>query len=451
VHLARRADVREAARWTSSASRYPARVPIRILVLNQYYPPDVAATGTVVATICEALADAGAEVLAIVGQPSYLDEAHDAPDHEVFGRLTIRRIPMGRLRGRQRFVTRFLGYLRFLYGAWRATTRVQQPDVVVTFHNPPLLATLGSLLARRFNVPFVYIVQDIHPDILARTGWPGLPRWLIWVWRRVNRAAFAKAQLVITLTDVMRDHLTAAYGVPGTNIAVIPMWSQPDLGHIRPDVGAKTEARRRLRLPVQPDDLVIVHAGNMGVMHPVETLASAAALVRDLPVRFFLAGDGARRKRIEDLVRELDLRNLHLMPYQSTHNFELLVEAADICAVVLQVGLEDLCLPSRAMTFMSAGRPILAIMDKNAPISRELAQAAAGWSSATAEGVAEILRMLVGARHRLAEAGESARGLHADAYRLQPLVRRYTELIIGLASTASSQPHLPPTRTPPGS
>ena len=427
---------------------------MRVLVLNQYYPPDVAATGTIVATICEALAETGADVLAIVGQPSYVDEAADAPGHEVFGRLTIRRVPMGGLRGRRRFTTRFVGYLRFLYGAWRESTRVQRPDIVVTFHNPPLLATLGSLLARRFGVPFVYIVQDIHPDILVRTGWAGLPQWLIWTWRRLNRAAFARARLVITLTDAMRDHLTAAYGVAAASIAVIPIWGQPDLGHIRPGAGAKDEARRTLRLPVQPGDLVIVHAGNMGVMHPVETLVSAAALVRDLPVHFFLAGDGVRRKRIEDLVRELDLRKVHLLPYQSARDFELLVEAADVCAVILQVGLEALCLPSRAMTFMSAGRPILAIMHENAPISRDLARVGAGWSSATADGVAEILRMLVDSQHRLAAAGESAKSLHADSYQLRSLVRRYTESIVGLASTVErspSQAHPPPTRTPFGS
>src|SRR5438477_2438148 len=110
---------------------------IHVLVLNQYYPPDVAATGRIVATICQALAEAGAEVVAIVGQPSYVADATDAPDHETSANLTIQRVPMSGLRGRRKFAVRFFGYLRFLYGAWRKAVRSEPPNLVVTFHNPP--------------------------------------------------------------------------------------------------------------------------------------------------------------------------------------------------------------------------------------------------------------------------------------------------------------------------
>ena len=403
---------------------------IRVLVLNQYYPPDVAATGRIVATICQALAEAGAEVLAIVGQPSYVSDATDAPDHETLAKLTIRRVPMSGLRGRRKFAIRFFGYLRFLYGAWRKAEQSQRPDLVVTFHNPPLLATLGSSLARRFGVPFIYVVQDIHPDIVVRTGWRGLPRVAILLWRRLNLMALQRATLVITLTNAMKSHLEDSYGIPGHRIIAIPLWGQPEFDDLPTD--PETKQRTRLALGIQPSDLLVLYSGNMGAMHPVEVLVHAAARLTSAPIRFVLAGDGIKRPSIEKLARQLGVESMQLLPYQTPADFERLVQAADICTVALASGLEDLCLPSRSVTFMSAGRPILAVMPDRAPISRDLAAAGAGWNATTAEQVAQILLELGSAPDRVLTAGMAARNLYLERYRRTNLVARYAAAILGV-------------------
>jgi glycosyltransferase involved in cell wall biosynthesis len=404
---------------------------IRVLVINQYYPPDVAATGKIVATICEALAEKGADVSAIVGQPSYVPGVSDAPVHEARSRLNIWRVPMGRLRGRQKFVVRFLGYWRFLYGAWRESHRHPRPDVVVTFHNPPLLGTLGALLAWRFGVPFVYVVQDIHPDILVRTGWQGLPPIVISTWRRLNLMALRRAGLVITLSDAMKSYLARSYAVAEERIVAIPLWGQPELDQLSRDDEAKRRARSRFRF--NPGDLVVLYSGNMGVMHPVEILIRAAALVQSSSIELVLVGDGIKRASIEKLRQELSLSNVQLLPYQSPADFELLVQAADVCTVALQSGLEDLCLPSRSVTFMSAGRPVLAVMPDRAPLSRDLATAGAGWNSMTEEGVAAILLKLEAAPDRVRIAGKAASTLYRERYRRETLVARYVEAILGMA------------------
>ena len=402
---------------------------MRILVINQYYPPDSASTGRMVATVCESLAARGAMVTAVVGQPSYAPSGADASSHETQGRLTVRRLPMGRLRGRRRFAIRALGYARFLWGAWIESRRVQPPDVIVTFHNPPLLGTLGALIARRFGVPFVYIVQDIHPDILERLGGSALPGWLLGLWRKANHIALHSARLTITLSEEMRNHLVTAYSVKAETVLAIPVWAQPEFDQLASDEHAKRRARQVLGLAVETDDLVVLYAGNMGLMHPVEMLVSAAVLLRGRPIRFLLVGDGIKRRGLEQLVRRSSLENVEFMPYQGEREFQLLLQSADLCAVALQAGLEDLCLPSRAMTFMSAARPILALMPGRAPLSRDLARASAGWNANTADGVVHILGDLVGQSARLTDAGAAARSLYREKYRMEPLVRRYVDAI----------------------
>lgn len=424
----------------------------RILVINQYFPPDIASTGHIVEAVCEGIAARGAWVTAIVGQPSYATQIPDAQVQESRGRLTIRRIPMGRYRGRGNLMVRVLGYMRFLCGAWLASRRQVRPDAVVTFHNPPLLGLLGALLARGYGVPFVYVVQDIHPDILERTGRPRLPKWLIAIWRRLSRITLHKATLTITLSNAMKDYLVQTYGLVEERVISIPLWAQPDLAHLPMDADATKHARDALALRVSScDDLVVLYAGNMGVMHPVEVLVLAAARVRSSPISFLFVGDGAKRPELERMCAELSLEKVHFLPFQSSREFELLIQAADVCAVALQTGLEDLCLPSRTSTFMSAGRPILAVMSDRAPQSRELTQMGAGWCADSVEGVARLLESLVEAPDRMVVAGSAARSLHRLRYRRETLVRRYVDAVLEIATRGAdvprtSQPHSRPTR-----
>ena len=428
---------------------------MRVLVMNQYFPPDIASTGNIVEAICEGIAETGASVTAVVGQPSYTSSVVNAPATEQRGNLTIRRVPMGRRRGRGSIATRVLGYARFLGSAW-LTTRGMRFDVVVTFHNPPILGLLGAWLAHTRGVPFVYVVQDIHPDILARTREPRLPAWLISIWRRLSRVTLHRSSLTITLSGGMKAYLVRTYGLSEDVVTSIPLWAQPDLGHLQADAAATKHARERLGLSaITNGDLVVLYSGNMGVMHPIEILAGAAARVRSLPISFVFVGDGTKRRELERLSRQLSLDNIQFLPFQPIREFELLVQAADVCAVALQNGLEDLCLPSRTATFMSGGRPILAVMSERASQSREVVETGAGWSADSTEGVATILERLVHARGQVSSAGSAARSAYRRSYRRETLVGRYVHAILrsgaprqGLADPPVSQrPKPAPPRT----
>lgn len=411
----------------------------RVLVINQYFPPDSAATGHFVEAICEGIAHTGAEVTAIVGQPSYSPTSADASRTETRGTLTIRRVPMGRHRGRSNLAVRVMGYARFLFGAWLESRRQARLDVVVTFHNPPLLGLLGAWIASRHRVPFVHIVQDIHPDIVERTGVPRLPTWLIALWRRASRIVLDRAALTITLSDAMKNYLIRTYGLADKRVVSIPLWAHPNLEALPSADDDLKRARERIAelIPRSRDHLLVLYAGNMGIMHPVETLVLAAAKLQSLPISFIFVGGGTRRDDAEQLARRLLLDDVSFLPFQPVRDFEALVQASDVCAVVLQAGLEELCLPSRIPTFMSASRPILAVMSERAPQSRELTQTGAGWCAESADGVAALLERLVNSREEVHTAGLAAGSVYRQRYQQRELVRLYVDAVLRSVSATN--------------
>lgn len=63
----------------------------RVLVFNQFYPPDYAATGQFIQELATDLSLKNIKITVFSGQPGYASDVQKAPRNERKGRLKIRR------------------------------------------------------------------------------------------------------------------------------------------------------------------------------------------------------------------------------------------------------------------------------------------------------------------------------------------------------------------------
>lgn len=397
-------------------------------MLNQYFPPDSVSTAGHVKAIAERLVGEGHRVSAVVGQPSYSAGQPAEPERELVDGIDVRRIGLGRSRGRERMRSRVQGYLRYVAGAWRAS-RGMRPDVVICFHNPPFLPLLGARIARGHGVPMVYVVQDIHPDILLATGWMKLPRPVIRAWEMANRRMLASARSTVVLGEGMRRTLIGKGADPGS-VEVIPLWAEPPLAP-RP-----LDREWRSLHGVPADHLVVLCAGNMGIMHPLEPLLDAAESLRARPVSFVLAGGGTRRPHWERQVGARRLENVRFLPFQRGEDFARMVAGADLGLVPLADGLEGLALPARTFALMAAARPVIAVMASEAEVATMLEETGSGWRAGSAADLERLLESLLTDRDRIAAAGARAQEVAATRFSEGAITARYAELVRGALTPA---------------
>ncbi|MBV9679245.1 MAG: glycosyltransferase, partial [Acidobacteriaceae bacterium] len=112
---------------------------MRVLLLNQFFWPDSAATSQLLTDLARGLAERGHEVHAICAEPGYaLQDETNPPQAQVHRIPSVRfvRGPLGRVASYASF---------FLGSAWRGL-RVPRPDVVITLTTPPLLSLVGNLV-----------------------------------------------------------------------------------------------------------------------------------------------------------------------------------------------------------------------------------------------------------------------------------------------------------------
>ena len=124
----------------------------------------------------------------------------------------------------QRFVGRAMNYVSYFVSACLGGLRVRRPDVVVALTDPPIIGLAGLLAARRARARFVFLCEDIFPEVAALLEDfhnDTVDRAL----DRINRYLLRKADRVIALGDTMRERLVSGKGADPARSRVIHNWA----------------------------------------------------------------------------------------------------------------------------------------------------------------------------------------------------------------------------------
>jgi len=238
--------------------------------------------------------------------------------------------------------------------------------------SPPLgLAVPAILLSRLWRIPYVFDVEDLQPDSAAELNM--LPSWALKFLYKVERSAYRHAALITTLTNGMRNRIIGK-GVPAEKIELIEARVDDSLFDIAASEG--TAFRQRYGLE---NKFLVTHSGNMGVKQGLDVIVDAAALNRsDASMQFLLVGDGAVCGKIQRRVADLGLTNVRFLPLLESAEFRGLLAASDVCLLTQQKSVSEIAFPSKVVTYLAAGRPVIASVNPHCEIARTIAESGAG-------------------------------------------------------------------------
>src|SRR5512145_506635 len=174
--------------------------PLHTLLINQYYPPDTAATAKVAHMAVEKLAKRH-RVTVLCGRPSYdPTEYHPYYIHrrtkqdklaiERVGSTAYHRGPMRR---------RVVNYLSYLGLALPRALAINA-DIILSMTDPPIAGLVGALVSRIKRRPFVYNIMDLYPDMAIAGSIVRPSRW-VEQWERWHCHALRQATRVILLGE----------------------------------------------------------------------------------------------------------------------------------------------------------------------------------------------------------------------------------------------------------
>jgi colanic acid biosynthesis glycosyl transferase WcaI len=299
-----------------------------------------------------------------------------------------------------------------------------RPDLVLSCNDPLIAKARFGVWAARRRVPWVFWLQDLYSIAMAREAArrSRLGRGVGAVLQGIERSLLRRSDAVVAITDDFGPILDD-WGIPGAKRTVIENWAPLDEVPPRPRDNAW-----RQDVGLQ-DRFVFLYAGTLGLKHNPDLLFDLAA--DDPSADVVVVSEGLGSDQLRARLADEPLPNLRLLPFQPWESLPDVLGAADVLVVLLEAEAGVFSVPSKILTSLCAGRPILAAVPEANLGARTISRADAGIVVAPGDpgrflAAARELRSSQPLRGRM---GAAARAHAEQAFDIERITDRFVEVM----------------------
>lgn len=303
-----------------------------------------------------------------------------------------------------------------------------RPDIAISCNAPLDVQRLLLERCRRHSIPFVFWVQDLFgvaSRTILRRNIPLLGdmigRYYIAMERRIAR----RSRAVVIITQDFAPVLNG-WGVPESRISVIENWAPLD--EIFPGRRDNEWARSHGLI----GKICFLYTGMIGLKHNPDLVWRLANHVRgrkDVVVVVVSEGRGADWLAKQKM--EADLDNLILLGFQPYERLSEVLASGDVLFAILEQDAGIFSVPSKILSYLSAGRPVLAAVPAENLAARIISENQAGLvvNPADKEGFLRAAETLISdsaLRHRLAG---NAKAYAARTFDIDAIATRFERIL----------------------
>lgn len=397
---------------------------MRITLICPVYPPEVMPSAVMLSQLADRLSQTGHDVSIYTMFPSL-------PEGKVFAGykrrlwktcnqngVRVSRCFSFTIGRRRNPLWRVLSHLSFSLTAGLRLLFSDKPDVLLMEVFPIISAPIFLLISMLKRVPVINYIKDMYPEAAEAAGMTEngsivsrACRWLDgWVCRH--------SDVNVVLSEVFESQLMETRKVPKRQAEVVYDWIDGSL--INP-VPRNNLWRKENNLPTYK--FVAMFAGTMGIASGADILVDVA---EQLDVRgrndilVVCIGEGLLKDRMLEAARNSGLPNLIFFPFQPAERLSEVQSSADIMLLPVQENHESSSVPSKLITYLAAGKPVLYIGGTESPIAKIISKADCGSVVPVRDPVkvAESLIEIALDRDELERKGRNARAYFEEHFEM---------------------------------
>lgn len=346
---------------------------MRVVVIGINYPPEVAGIAPQTAALCRHLAARGDNVSMVTAKPHY-PAWRVSPEHrpsgflrQTLGGVRVIRVPSYIPAHPGALIHRLLYDGSFALIAGLTALLLPRADIYLYVGAQPAVAVATALVALIRRRPWVAKVADLAVNAGAAVGIVRHPV-LVRVLRAAEYTAYRRADAVVVLAEGFANELTR-HGLRRRKLHVVP--DSEDLDSFRP---TRTRAETRRRHGLDPSQPLITHIGGIGRKQGLWVAAQAAS--EDLTdACWLLVGDGPERPAIK---RAAPADRMRFVPFLSRPDLADILAASDVALLTQRRRVIDAVVPSKLLTYMAAGLPVVASVHASSEAARLIRRANCG-------------------------------------------------------------------------
>ena len=280
------------------------------------------------------------------------------------------------------FVFRIVTWLLFsLHLLVYLFMRHKDYDTVVITSNSPFNSFAIYFLSYIFpNINYDYMIYDIYPDVINYKYPSASLKSALCFWEFVERKVVERSRLCFSLSDDMTKAIDKRLAVKSKCITLPMVASLRHRNRDKADYRAMVEDHLGVRL----NKYVLIYAGNLGSQHSFDNLVKVLSKKNlEDEVSLLVFGEGDRKKAYQGYAK--GSKNISIQDFQNDQDFESLMYASDIAIVGLSGGFGSTMMPSKAVSYLSFGLPILLLSDQANSLADMIISNNLGWVVDTSE------------------------------------------------------------------
>ena len=364
--------------------RFLAMIGKNILMVHKHFVPDTPPYANMLYDIAEHLSKQHNKVTVFTAQPSYkLKYRKCRKEQELSNGVNVKRVKLLSAF----FKVPKLNIIDMIYFPLRVAIHIlmNKYDVVSVSTAPQVtLGFFAAISCKLKKTKLVYHCMDIHPEIGRISGEFSNPIVYKALMHMDNYTLRQASKVIVLSKDMHRSLELRGYGKT-SNIKIINNFS------LTIKEGDFFREKETVSYFKKHDDIRIIFAGNVGRFQGLDNLVKAFnSFSENTKMELVFLGEGSYLRTLKKLASHSKIK---FFPHLPVGEAKSIIKNADFGVVSLQKEVFNYAYPSKTLTYLEQGLPILALIERESELSTSLISVGVGVSIENDDitGIKELL------------------------------------------------------------
>ena len=252
---------------------------------------------------------------------------------------------------------------------------------LILYSTPPITLQRAVAYVKKRDQAHTYLLlKDIFPQNALDLGMlreQGIKGMLYRYFRQKEKRLYALSDRIGCMSEANREYVIKHNPeIDPKKVEICP--NSIEVQDISISENEKAKIRDAYEIPM--DRTVFVYGGNLGKPQGIPFQMECLKAEKDNgQVYFLIIGDGTEYPVLEDFCKKEAFSNVRLIQRLPKEEFDRVVAACDVGMIFLDHRFTIPNFPSRLLSYMQAGIPVLACTDPNTDIGKVITDGGFGW------------------------------------------------------------------------
>ncbi len=334
---------------------------MKLLILTQYFPPEIGAPQNRLYELALRLQKKGVEVSVLTAMPNYPQmKIHQNYKGKCYCKETLNELKIHRawiyVSQSKSIISRLLNYFSFVISAFFiGAFKLKKQDILMVESPPLFLGITAYLLAKLKGAKLLFNVSDLWPESAEKLGIIS-NKFLLSMATKLEEFCYKKSSLISGQTQGIVNNISTRF--PNKNV----YWLKNGVDINFYDVNKEIEKEAwKNGNNYSNEDFILFYGGIIGHAQGLEVILNAAKKLEEYKnIKFVLLGNGPEKEKLIKLRDELKLTNLRFFDAVPKSEMQRIIMSTNATIIPLKrLDLFKGAIPSKIFENLALKKPII--------------------------------------------------------------------------------------------